>query len=1088
MAKFCPECGTPVGNGKPAKATATGSPISATPHVPKHLAEKILNSRSAVEGERKLVTVLFADLKGSMEIIADRDPEEAQRILDPLVSRMTEAVHYYEGTVSLLLGDGLMAIFGAPVAHEDHALRACYAGLRIQESTAKFADEIRTKLGVEPSVRVGLNSGDVVVRSIGTDLKMDYSAIGHTAHLASRMEQMAEAGSILMTPSTKRLVEGYVNINALGEKPVKGLSNPIEVFEVLGVSAVRSRLGASVARGLTSFLGRDVELELIRQGLDIVREGNGQAIAISGEAGIGKSRLIWEFTHSAYVDNCLVLEGQSSAYGKTASYAPVVDMLKDYLSIEKMDVPSDVRENVQARIAKLDTGLTPFLPAINALLGVSEDSESWAKRDPQSRRRQIIDGLRSLMLAESRHQPVVLIFDDLHWIDAETQALLDVLIDSLPMGRILLICGYRPEFTHSWSNRSYFRELRIAPLATSSTELLLNNLLGGEAKLQPLKQLLIDRTDGNPFFIEESVRTLVDMKFVDGSPGMYRLLKAAESINIPESTRAILSARIDRLDEDDKWILQAASVIGKDVPFTLLCAISELSEDELRDSLARLQALEFLYETSLFPELKYTFRHALVQEVAYGSLLSDRRRALHATIVRSAEQTEEERTLEWLDQIVQHAVNAELWDKAVDYAREAGRRAIGETALREASGYFQVALSALKNMPSDDASQSLAIDLEFDQRTVLIPLGSLDKAKQCLQNALATANDIGDRRRRGLANGYLANLYWELGEQTRAIEAGREAEQIAELLGDEGMANSARRYLGRSYLAVGEFETSLRMLEQCLPDDDLNGGGAASPSSVLVRVFMSASHAELGDYEKGLSFAETTIEIAKDLKHPMSSSAALAALGRMRLRRGEFDRAAEQLEEAVQIIQKEDIPLLFPFAAAPLGITQAWLGRTEDGIQLLLDAIDQSAEMSRMVDAALWHYWLAQAYSLAGQGPRAKQAAERGLSFSITYGERGHQAWLLRMIGDLELRADKPDLDKARRTIEDALSMAEDLSMRPLALRCHAGLAELYSLLGRADKEQDARDAAKVLGEQMEVAFWLDNPSQPTVTVSAGLH
>ena len=1064
--KFCPECGTPA--GAPAAEAAPALTLGGSPasHVPKHLAEKILRSRSAVEGELKLVTILFADLKGSMEVIAHRDPEDAQRILDPLVSLMMAAVHDYEGTVSHLLGDGIMAIFGAPLAHEDHAVRACYAALRIQENVARLAAERLRTLGTELSVRVGLNSGEVVVRSIGTDLSMDYSAVGHTAHLASRMEQLADGGAILMAPATKRLVEGYVNLRPLGERTVKGLDQPVEVFEVLGVSAVRSRLLASVARGLTRFTGRDAELALIREALDRTKAGYGQAVAISGEAGIGKSRLIWEFMHSAAAEGCLVLEGGPAAFGTSVSYAPFADMLRGYFGIERLEAPAAVREQVDERVRALDGSLAPLLPGLHAILDVGGEDPDWRARDPQSCFRLILDGFRSLLLLESRRQPLILVFDDLHWIDEETHSLLDGLVDGLPMGPILLLCGHRPEFRHNWSRRSYFREIRVAPLATSSAEHLLDVVLGGDPKLKPLKELLIHRTDGNPFFLEESIRTLVEMKFIDGAPGAYRLLKFADTVRIPESARAILSARMDRLDEDDKWVLQAAAVIGKEVPFVLLKAISGIGDAALRSALDRLQSLEFLFETSLFPELKFSFLHALVQEVAYGTLLGDRRRALHATIVEAAEGDGSEPSLERLDRLAHHARQGALWEKAVDYSRQAGQRALKGAAMRQAAKYFQDALGALAKQEEARRDRRLEADLGFDLRAALLPIGRLEEARTVLSTSLAKAVEIGDRRRQGLANCYLTNLYWELGEQDKAIAAGREAEAIAEALADDDIARSARRYLGRSYQAIGAYKTALELLDRSLPK-----GRPVSPSGVLIRVFMSMCHLELGDFRDGIAFGEETVGLSAGLNNPLCSGAALSALGRIFLRRGEFEAAAVNLEKSLQLVEREDIPLLFPFSAAPLGVTYARLGRFDEGLSLLARAAEKAAEMKRMVDAPLWEYWQSVAFLLAGDLAAAKRTAERGLALSIRHQERGHQGWLLRMLGEVEEQTG--DARKAMKHYRQALDLATELEMRPLIQRSQISIARLSLSLGKEDDGKLALSAARALGDEMGTAIWL---------------
>jgi class 3 adenylate cyclase len=473
--KFCGECATPLASTCPACGAANppenkfcghcaaslGTTLvakSSTPdsYTPKHLAEKILTSKSALEGERKQVTVLFADLKGSMELLADRDPEEARKLLDPVLEHMMEAVHRYEGTVNQVMGDGIMALFGAPLAHEDHAVRACYAALRMQRRVNVYADEIQRGGGTPVQIRVGLNSGEVVVRAISSDLRMDYTAVGLTTHLAARMEQMAKPGSVLVTGETLKLAEGYVQVRPLGAVPVKGLETPTPVYELTGSVPARSRLQASAARGLTRFVGREVELHQLSQVLERAAAGHGQTVAVVGEAGVGKSRLVWEFTRSHRTHGWLVLESGSVSYGKATPYLPVIELLKSYCRIQERDDQREIRERVAGKLLTLDRALEPLLTPLLALLDVPFDDATWDALDPPQRRQQTLDAVKRLLLRESQVQPLLVIFEDLHWMDSETQALLDGLLESLPTARVLLLVNYRPEYEHTWGRKTYY--------------------------------------------------------------------------------------------------------------------------------------------------------------------------------------------------------------------------------------------------------------------------------------------------------------------------------------------------------------------------------------------------------------------------------------------------------------------------------------------------------------------------------------------------------------------------------------------------------------------------------------------------------
>ena len=692
--KFCGGC------GKSLKATGGRvEPRFSSPetYTPKHLAEKILTSKAALEGERKQVTVLFADLKGSMELLADRDPEEARKIPDPVLERMMEAVHRYEGTVNQVMGDGIMALFGAPLAHEDHAVRACYAALRMQESVAQYGEGIFRSHGMPIQIRVGLNSGEVVVRAIGSDLHMDYTAIGQTTHLAARMEQMATPGTIMLAPATLQLAEGYVQVAARGPVAVKGLADAVEVYALTGASAQRTRLHAAAARGLTRFVGRGAELEQIRRALTLAGDGHGQLVAIVGEPGVGKSRLVYEFTHSHRTQEWLILEARSVSYGKATSYLPVIDLLKAYFKVDDRETHREIREKVTGKLLTLDRTLEPTLPAFLALLDVPVEDAHWQALDPAQRRRRTLDAVKHLLLRESQGQPLLVVFEDLHWIDAETQALLDSLVESLPTARLLLLANYRPEYQHGWVSKTYYSQLRLDALPPTSAGELLSVLLGEDAALEPLKQLLVRR--GNPFFVEESIRTLVETGALTGERGARRLSRPIQAIEVPATVQVILAARIDRLPAEDKRLLQTASAIGKDVPFVLLHAVVEAAEDAVQRGLTHLQAAEFLYETRLFPDPEYTFEHALTHEVTYGTLLQERRKALHAQIVGAIERFYPDRLTEHVERLAHHAVRGNLGEKAAHYLRQAGLKAAVRSALPDARVSFEQALGVLQALP-----------------------------------------------------------------------------------------------------------------------------------------------------------------------------------------------------------------------------------------------------------------------------------------------------------------------------------------------------------------------------------------------------
>jgi predicted ATPase len=664
----------------------------------------------------------------------------------------------------------------------------------MQETVKRYAEGVRRGEGILVQIRVGLNSGEVVVRTIGSDLRMDYTVVGQTTNVAARMEQMAAAGSILISADALALAEGYVQVKALGPAKVKGLELPLEVYEVIGATTVRSRLHAAAARGLTRFVGRDGELDQLRHALERARTGHGQIVAVVGEPGVGKSRLYWEFTHSHRTEGWLIIESSSVSYGKATAFLPIIDLLRTYFQIEAGDDARKIREKVTGKLLSLDRALESSLPAVLWLLDISVEDPQWQRLDPPQRRQRALEGVKRLLLRECQVQPLLVLFEDLHWIDAETQALLDSLVESLPTARVLLLVNYRPEYRHGWVSKTYYNQLRLDALPPEGTGELLSSLLGSDPALESLKRLLIRR--GNPLFIEESIRTLVETGALVGERGAYRLTRAIEAIEVPATVQVILAARIDRLSADDKQLLQTASVIGKDVPFVLLQAVAEAAEDTVHRGLARLQAAEFLYETRLFPEPEYTFKHALTHDVAYGSLLQERRRALHAAIVGVIERLHAEGLDEHVERLAHHTLRGELWEKAVHYCRRAAERATSRSASRETIGWLEQAIAALKHAPEGRANAEGAIDLRFEVHGAFIQLGEMERALRELETVEALARSICDRARIARASTLMAFPLLHVGLTDRAVEAARQGLAIASEIGDLQLEITARYRLG----------------------------------------------------------------------------------------------------------------------------------------------------------------------------------------------------------------------------------------------------------------------------------------------------
>jgi class 3 adenylate cyclase len=630
--KFCNKCGQALGEApRPSPAPVAFDKAEPKSYTPKHLADKILTNRKTLEGERKLVTVMFADVAGFTSLSEKLDPEDVHRIMDGCCRILVDEIHRFEGTVGEFRGDGIMALFGAPVAHEDHAQRACYAALAIQKALTPYSEEMRQRYGIDFRMRIGLNSGMVVVGSIGDDLRMDYTAMGDTTNLAARMETTAEPGSVLVSESTHRMAKEFFEFTSSQALQVKGKQEPVEAYTLLHPTEVDTRIGASIAKGLTRFVGRRREIETLRESFAKVQSGEGQVVGLVGEAGVGKSRLLLEFRSLLPQGGYTYLEGQCLHYGGSMPYLPVLDALRSFLGIKEGEPEFVIRNRMKEKILGLDEKLKDLIPPFQELLSLKVDDETYSRLEPKEKREKTFEAFRDLLIRSTKDRPLVLTVEDLQWIDQTSEQFLDYMIGWLPRTRILLLLLYRPEYVHQWGSKSYYSMIGVGHLSANSSSELVEAILEGGEVVPELKQLILNRAAGNPLFMEELTQTLLQNGSIRKTDDRFVLTKEITSSQVPDTVQGIIAARMDRLEESLKRIMQVAAVIGREFAFRILETITEMKEN-LKSGLVNLQGLEFIYEKSLFPDLEYIFRHALVQEVAYNSLLINRRKEIHGKI------------------------------------------------------------------------------------------------------------------------------------------------------------------------------------------------------------------------------------------------------------------------------------------------------------------------------------------------------------------------------------------------------------------------------------------------------------------------
>jgi class 3 adenylate cyclase/tetratricopeptide (TPR) repeat protein len=1100
-AKFCLECGQPVSSQSAAQPKFT-SPVAYTP---KHLADKILTSRSALEGERKQVTVLFADVSGFTALSERLDPEEVHGLMNHDFELMLTEVHRYEGTVNQFLGDGIMALFGAPIAHEDHAQRAVHAALGIRKALEGYQEELRSSLGISFQVRQGLNTGLVVVGSIGNDLRMDYTAVGDTTNVAARFLAAADPGRIAISEATHRLVGGYFYPRSLGELSLKGKTEPVGAWEVISAQAARTRLDVEAERGLTPFVGRDRELQLLLECFEKARAGDGQVVFIVGEPGIGKSRLLLEFRRRLG-DEATWLEGRSMSFGRSMAFHPLIDMLRRNFRIEEGDAEGTIVTKIERGVLRLGEDLRPTLPYLRYLLSVDPGDPAVLSMDPQQRRGEIFDALRRLTVRAAEVRPQVTVYEDGHWMDQATDEYLLFTADSIPTSRVLRILTYRTGYSHPFGDRTYHTRIALNTLSIEHSVEMAQGILATASLPEELKALIARKAEGNPFFVEEVVKSLLEVGALRRTEGGYILARRLDEIFVPDTIQDVIMARIDRLAEAPKRTLQLASVIGREFTRRLMDRIADIQE-RTEEVLRELKAIELIYEKSLFPELAYMFKHALTYEVAYHSLLMQRRKELHRLIALAIEELYADRLAEHYEVLAYHFSKAEEWAKALDYLLKAGEKAAKAFATREAIALYDQAEEAVSQL-GEKAPVKTMMEIHHAKADLYLLVSDFECARTEGERVLTLARRVEDRETEGAALVGMGLASFLGHKFDRALADAQQAIEVAEAIGVQpvlagghlttalvyevtGRLHDAREKFARvitisraagdvvneSYALVygaelksweGTFDEAARLYSEGLQ--------LARAHNVLVPLleglFMyGINFTGKGDYDGALTVFAEGLALAEKVGDENYSPRYLNSLGWLHIECGDLDRALElNRRAAAEVRQRSDHESI---ANAELNLGDIFLTKGDLGLaQEFLEGVHHLVKDPATSDWMKWRYSM-HLFSSLGElwlarrdHAKAQEFADQCLELATRTNSRKYLVKGWRLKGEIALA--HRQWDEAESSLRQALTTAQAIGNPTQIWKTYLALGQLQAETKRREQAQQAFQAARAVIDQIK--------------------
>jgi len=1025
-------------------------------YLPKGLTERILSQRDKIEGERKQVTVMFCDMEGFTNLSERLGPEEAYSIMDQVYEILIHKVHDYDGTVNEMTGDGIMALFGAPIALEDAPQRAIRSALAIHREMVRFSDKIRAESLIPPlKMRVGINTGPVVVGTLGNNLRVEFKAVGDTVNLASRIEDIAEPGTTYVTEDTFKLTEGLFRFEALGDFKVKGKDEAVKTYRVIAPSTRRTRFDVSAERGLTPFAGRERELELLLDGFDRSKLGRGQAFSIMAEAGVGKSRLLYEFRKAVANEDVTFLEGNCLSYSRGVAYHPIIDVLKANFDIHEGDGDFTIKEKVKKGLKILGADEASTLPYLLELLAVKDSGIDQIPMSPEVRKHRIIETLKGIILKGSEIRPLILAYEDLHWVDKSSEEVLKYVLESIPGSRVLLLFTYRPEFVHTWGAKSYHSQITLNRLSNRESLMMVSHLLGTEELDKDLEEFILEKTEGVPLFIEELIRSLKDLKIIEREDSRYRITKDLSEVTIPATVQDVIMARIDSLPDGIKRLLQTGSAVGREFSYDLIKRVTGISQEELLSNLSVLKDSELLYERGIYPQSTYIFKHALTQEVAYNSLLLKRRKEIHEEIGEVIEALSSDRLEEHYELLAYHYTQSANTGKAVEYLVLANQKAIRINAMEEAKAYFDKAMEILETPPPEtEENRQRRISLLVNQGEVFLLLFKTPEYYDLLTRYEPMAERLENQALVGAFYSRLGHCAWSSGQFDQGIKTLTKAAELCEAAGNIEDAGFAYAWLGWNHLYRGHYDQVLAVKEDLLrtmaqrfnPHHYVRGLCGASRACIC-----------LGRWDKAVKEAQKALRVAEESSDNSLVIFAAWTLSMAYTWRGDLDRGVEYGE---LVLQKAVTPADTAWAHRGLGWALCRAGEIKRGIELLAGAegiVRASGHMPTKIPTACI---LGAGYWLAREDDKARQTLEEGLEMADRCGARYYLAWAERLLGEIALKANPA---QAACHFEKSIAIFQEI-------KAENELALAYAGYGRLHKKQgEIAQAREYLTKALEI-------------------